>query len=200
MTAREREVAVLDPHGELARAAADGDLTAMRQLLDAVAPRVLRVVRSVLGGSSPDAEDVAQESLIALVRALPAFRGECPADGYAARIAVRTAVAARKRRLGREQRLRELPQAIEQTEPPAAEHYAAELRKDLIRELLGELPEAQAETLALRVVLGCSLEEIASATGAPLNTVRSRLRLAKQALKERIEADAELAEKLEVRG
>src|SRR5262245_37866958 len=193
----ERERGV-DPHAELALAAADGDLTAMRRLLDAVAPRVLRVVRSVLGAACPDAEDVAQESLIALVRALPAFRGECPAGGYAARIAVRTAIAARKRSSWREQRLRDLPREEAEIEPPAAERFAAELRRRLMRELLLDLPAGQAEALALRVVLGCSLEEIASATSTPLNTVRSRLRLAKQALKQRIEDDPELADRLEV--
>src|SRR5262245_34952031 len=120
-----------DPLGELARAAAAGDLAAMRQLLDAVAPRLWRVVRSVLGPWAADVDDVAQESLIALVRALPAFRSECAVEGYAARIAVRTAVAAQKRRTGRERRLKDLPTEDEPIEPPAAERYAAELRKEL---------------------------------------------------------------------
>jgi RNA polymerase sigma-70 factor (ECF subfamily) len=66
-----------------------------------------------------------------------------------------------------------------------------------IRELLSTLPENQAETLALRVVLGMSLGEVASATGVPLNTVRSRIRLAREALMERIEANPTLLELLE---
>jgi len=52
--------------------------------------------------------------------------------------------------------------------------------------------------LALRVMLGWSLEDVAQATGAPLNTVRSRVRLAKEALRRRIEADPSLADRLEV--
>ena len=50
----------------------------------------------------------------------------------------------------------------------------------------------------LRVVMGFSLAEVAEATGAPINTVRSRVRLSKEALRRRIEEDPALAETLEV--
>ena len=38
------------------------------------------------------------------------------------------------------------------------------------------------------------MQEVADATGAPVNTVRSRLRLAKEALRHRIEKDPAFAE------
>ena len=60
-----------------------------------------------------------------------------------------------------------------------------------MRELLAAIPTEQGETLAMRVVLGWSLEEIAAHTRVPVNTVRSRLRLAKEAMRRRIEADAD---------
>ena len=50
----------------------------------------------------------------------------------------------------------------------------------------------------MRVVLGWSLEEIAAHSGAPLNTVRSRLRLAKEGLRRRIENLPGMLEALEV--
>ena len=75
----------------------------------------------------------------------------------------------------------------------------ADRRKNAVRELLGVLPPEQAEALALRVALGWSLEEIAAASSTPLNTVRSRLRLAKEALRRKIESDPVLSEELEVR-
>lgn len=71
-------------------------------------------------------------------------------------------------------------------------------RRNLVRTLLAELPPAQAEALALYVVVGYCLEEVACATSTPLNTVRSRLRLARRALKERIESDPMLIEELDV--
>jgi RNA polymerase sigma-70 factor (ECF subfamily) len=51
----------------------------------------------------------------------------------------------------------------------------------------------------MRVVLGWSLEEIAAHTRVPVNTVRSRLRLAKEAMRRRIEADSDLVEALEIK-
>jgi RNA polymerase sigma-70 factor (ECF subfamily) len=68
----------------------------------------------------------------------------------------------------------------------------------LLRGLLEIIPQEQAEALALRTMLGWSLQEIAAASAVPLNTVRSRLRLAKEALRSKIEADSSLAEALGV--
>lgn len=187
----------------LAFAAGKGDSVATTQLVRAVAPRVVRVVRLVLGGGHPDVDDAVQQSLIAFVQALPAFRGECEPAGYASKIAVRTAVAQRRR--VRTLRAREDDAAeTEGMQAPACEspgeQASSHRRKELLRELLAELPEEQSEALALRVVLGWSLEEIAASSGAPLNTVRSRLRLAKEALKRRIEESPALASELEVAG
>jgi RNA polymerase sigma-70 factor (ECF subfamily) len=77
------------------------------------------------------------------------------------------------------------------------EDVLSERRRQVVRELLDQLPEEQAETFALRVAMGFSLPEVAAATGAPLNTVRSRIRLAKEALRRRIDADPRLLELLE---
>ena len=86
----------------------------------------------------------------------------------------------------------------ETSAPSPVEVSGAQRRRELLRELLARLPEEQAETLALRVVLGWSLDEIASATGAPTNTVRSRMRLAKDALRKSIEKSPGLSEELGV--
>lgn len=184
----------------LARAAAGGDVTATRKLLESVAPRVSRVVRVVLGAGNPDVDDVIQQALIGLVQALPSFRGECEPASYASRIALRAAVAARKQARSRRARQDdgvELERVECDAELPSDAARAARRRKAVL-ELLAELPDEQAESMALRFVLGWSLDEVARGTGAPVNTVRSRLRLAKEALRRRIEADPTLADALEV--
>lgn len=182
----------------LARAAAQGDSAATGQLLRVLAPRLGRVVRAVLGGGHPDLDDAIQQSLIGLVQALPAFRGDCEPLGYATIIAVRTAVATRKRSRTDQSRREDGIEAdlMEGHQPSPGEQAAATHRKELLRELLDDLPSEQAEALAMRVVLGWSIKEIATHSGAPLNTVRSRLRLAKEALKNRIEEDPGLVEAL----
>lgn len=182
----------------LARAAGSGDARAMKQLLEALTSRVSRVVRVVLGAGHPEVDDVTQLSLIAFTQALSAFRGECQPTHYASRIAVRTAVNARRRSRALQARHDDLSEAEGIETSTAHDEVMAERRKRLVRDLLGVIPEEQAEALALRVALGWSLEEIAEASGAPLNTVRSRLRLAKEALRKRIESDPVLREELEV--
>jgi RNA polymerase sigma factor (sigma-70 family) len=186
------------PMMALARAAAAGDSNATGQLLRAVAPRLGRVVRAVLGGGHPDLDDAVQQSLIGLVQALPAFRGDCEPIGYATIIAVRTAVAARKRSRTDQSRREDGVEAdlMAGSNLSAGEEVAANHRKELLRDLLDDLPVEQAEALAMRVCLGWSIKEIATHSGAPLNTVRSRLRLAKEALKSRIEGDADLVDAL----
>jgi RNA polymerase sigma-70 factor (ECF subfamily) len=191
------------PSGEsapmaLARAASAGDARATRQLLELVGPRLSAVTRVVLGPAHPDADDALQQSLIAFVQALPSFRGDCEPARFAARIAVRTALAARRRAVARQVRHDDLvdPDALPDWPEASAATAMAERRGALVRELLEGLPEEQAESLALRVVLGWTLDEVASAMGVPVNTVRSRVRLAKEAMRRRIQADPVLREML----
>ncbi len=47
---------------------------AIRTLVVTLGPTMLQMVRRVLGPGDPDAEDVYQEAVIGLVKALPGFR------------------------------------------------------------------------------------------------------------------------------
>jgi RNA polymerase sigma factor (sigma-70 family) len=187
---------------DVAAAAATGDARATKMLLQRLAPRVARSVRLVMGTQHADFDDAVQLSLIALIQALPAFRGDCEPEHYASRIAVRTAMATRRRSSKRGARTDgsvEMERLVDDGPVASSQAVSAQTR-DLLRGLLDTLPEEQAETLALRVVLGWTLGEVAEATSAPLNTVRSRLRLAKESLRARLEANSELLLALEVEG
>jgi RNA polymerase sigma factor (sigma-70 family) len=186
-----------DPLAALAERAADGEEIAMRALLQALVPLLLSSVRAILGRGGALAEDITQEALVGFVHALPAFRGECTVLHYASRIAVRTAIAARRREVFDREKLAALHLShapLEEAPPSPGEAALAAKKKAIVRSLLDELPDIQADTIALRVVLGYSMQEVADATGAPVNTVRSRLRLAKEALRHRIERDPQMAE------
>ena len=69
-------------------------------------------------------------------------------------------------------------------------------RRRLLSQLLAEIPEEQASALAQRVLLGLTLEEVAHESGAPFNTVRSRIRMAREALQSRLRARPDLLEEL----
>jgi RNA polymerase sigma-70 factor (ECF subfamily) len=87
--------------------------------------------------------------------------------------------------------------------PPASsesspiERALAARRRIVLRDLCDALPHAQSEALILHCVLGFTVEEIADAGQIPPNTVRSRLRIAKEALRARIVRDPTLREALE---
>ena len=183
----------VDPLRALAAAAAAGDTTAQRTFLIETGSSLLRTVRAVLGPAHPEVEDVLQETMTAVHLALPGFRGECSTLHFACRIAVQSAMNARRRARIRARHLshefdEELAEFARDGESPA-DFLAAARRRSVLRELLGELPEAQAEVLALHTILGHTVEETAQITGAPLNTVRSRLRAALAALRRAAQGD-----------
>ena len=179
---------------DLTARAAAGDLAATQEFLAYVWPTLSRVAAGVLGARHPDLDDAVQQSMIALVRALPAFRGECHPAGYATRITLRVALRVR-RNVKRDTSRREALGLLAPDDDIATnDDVLSARRRELLRELLEDLPEEQAEALTLRVVMGWSLEEVSRASGAPINTVRSRVRLAKEALRARIEALPALAE------
>ena len=185
----------------LARAALDGDVGALRTLVTSVTPSILRMVRRVIGASHPDVEDVAQECAVEFVTALRRFRGESSIRHFATRVALRTAMNARRRQRAAK-RNHGLASELEADEtagegaPPDA-LVASRVGAQLARELCDALPPPQAEALALHCVLGYTMSEVAAICGAPLETVRSRLRSAKTALVALALADPRLRDLVE---
>lgn len=187
-----------DPLRHLAAAAITGNLDAERTLLVSMGPALLKVVRGVLGSAASDVEDTLQESMVAVHLALPGFRGECTTLHFACRIAVQTAMNARRRAGYRTKHTpntapSELAELASLDLSPA-DLVAAERRREALRQLLHELPDPQAEVLALHVLLGYTVEEVAAATAVPTNTVRSRLRNGLAKLRVRVRSDGALLE------
>lgn len=174
-----------------------GDPAAIAEVVAELAPGVLRALRALLGREHSDVEDLAQEVLLAVVVALPEFRGESTLLHFAVRIAARKSVLVRRRRrsvLGWLTSFWQGELPLLQGPSSAHEQLRGDRQRALLRSLLSELPDTQAEALMLRVVYGHSIEEISTITQTPFNTVRSRLRLAKEALRQRIEAEPKWAE------
>jgi len=171
----------------LALTARTRDPAAMRTFLEAIAPSVRSVCRGVLGAGHVDLEDTVQECLIDILRALPKYRVEGAIVHYTNRIALRASIAARKRARSREQRQNALADQAPAQNFAGSEDALPNLW--LVRALIDELSAVQAETVLMRMVLGCSVEEIAVATQVPVNTTKSRLRLAKDYLRRRLDGE-----------
>jgi RNA polymerase sigma-70 factor (ECF subfamily) len=166
----------------LARGACQGDSEGARRLFEAITPVVRRVCRGVLGQRHLDLEDAVQECLVDVLRALPQYRSEGHMVHYVTKIAIRRAILTRRRGARRLRSLRVLEdlqgsEALESSSGSAAE------QSRIVSEVIARVSEVQGETLILRVVLGFSVEEVASIMSVPVNTVRTRLRLAKNALR-----------------
>lgn len=185
----------------LASAVVRGEPLALRTFLATVVPQLLRVVRRVLGQAHPDLEDVTYEAAYAVLDGLPRFRGEGTVRHFACRVAVLTAMNVRRRE-GTSKRnaegaaceLEHLTSYVPGPEQSAADAALA----PLVRELVATLSEPLAEALTLHVILGYTVAEIAETCGVGGETVRSRLRLAKQALRKRVLGNPRLREALEV--
>ena len=184
----------------LVEAARRHEPQAVEELLAQLSQPLLRAVSALLGRDHPDVDDLVQDVLIDLVQALPSFRGECTLLHFAIRIAARKAIASRRRAVsvrGWLERFHVGQQPLRPEPQSPGDALLADSRRRLLCELLAELPEAQAETVVLRALLGHSIEETAAITRAPINTVRSRLRLAKEALRRRLEDDPSALDLLE---
>lgn len=181
----------------LARSAAERDATAASTLVLQVGGVMLSTVRQVLGPSHPETEDVAQEAVIAFLNSLKDFRGECSTRRYAQRVALFTALDARRRLVAQrrlidaDQVMEDLPAASPST--PLGDALSAR-RREILRKVLDSLPDVIAQALALHFVLGYTVDEIATATSSPPNTIWSRLRLGKQALRRLVASDSRLSD------
>jgi RNA polymerase sigma-70 factor (ECF subfamily) len=194
---------LVDPLRALATLAASGDRRAQRTLLVELGPSLLRTARAILGAQNPEAEDALQESMAALISALPGFRGECTVRHFCSRVALQTALKVRRRARLRTKyvavALGDELADIASLELSPVEQSEALRRREALRELLLELPEIHSEVLALHVVLGFTVEETAATLSIPVNTVRSRLRRALASLRDSVQGDPSALEVLRTR-
>jgi len=119
--------------------------------------------------------DVVQEVFITAYRRLAVLDAEVSPRGWLYAVTRRVVFRIRRtaaRTARREAALRRVPEEL------ASPHARGDAAADLER-LLGALDEAQREVLVMADLLGMSGPEMASQTGVPLDTVYSRLRLAR---------------------
>ena len=164
-------------------AAVGGDRAAAQELCRELVPRVRNLVRYLLRGDSR-VDDVAQEALIAVLRGLGTFRGEGRFESWVDRVVARTAFAAIRRiRAETQPGERSAIDADADAEGTVAAGESYVLRRELAQ-ALDRLPSDQRESLVLHFAVGMTVPEIAEAMATPFETVRSRLRLGKAALRE----------------
>jgi RNA polymerase sigma-70 factor (ECF subfamily) len=181
-----------EPDGPGSPAAADlvvaaqrGDEHAFRLLYREVQPRLLRYLRTLVGG---DAEDVAADAWLEITRSLAGFRGDLDGfRGWAATIA-------RHHALDHLRRLRRRPSLdvpVEELTELAADDDTAggaldAMSTDTAIALITTLPRDQAEAVMLRVVLGLDAEAAGKVLGKRAGAVRTAAHRGLRRLAERL--------------
>ena len=159
---------------------ARGGTAAVRELFDRHAARILNLVYPIVG-SLPMAEDVTQETFLALMEHAEQYRPEGKFRAWLSRIAINTALMElRERRRTAEA---DLERAIAEALRPDEELARAQA-SDIVLRALAELPEDQRIAVVLKKVEGLSYEEIAETLAVNMGTAQSRVHYGLRRLRE----------------
>ncbi len=164
-----------------------GDTAAFGVLVE----RFQRLVASVAwryGVRRDDIEDVVSDVFVKVYENLRRFRADHPFATWLYRLAVNHVID-RSRRLAREQKRAELPEALADPAPDPAERAETSEDARRVRRALAALPPRYREALFLVYVEGFKLEEVSRSLGVPLGTVKTRLMRGRQALRRALEPD-----------
>jgi RNA polymerase sigma-70 factor (ECF subfamily) len=160
------------------------------QIIRDYAPRVYTLARRILG-SEADAEDVAQDVLMTVVRKLPTFRGDAAIGTWLHRVTVNAALAYRRKRARRSEHVigPEPLENLPETEPPHGPFHPwsnapdANLlnqeTRELIEQAIANLPEIYRDVYVLADVEGLPNAEIGDILGLQVPAVKSRLHRAR---------------------
>jgi RNA polymerase sigma-70 factor, ECF subfamily len=162
------------------------DIDAFRQLFQSYAPRVKSYMMRQ-GADANTAEELAQETLLTVWRKAALYSGE---KGSPTTWIFTIARNLRIDRLRKEFPWQELPEGHEETASSdiAPDEAVSEFeRKKRVQAALATLPEDQQEVVVLSYIDGLSHSEIADRLKVPLGTVKSRMRLAYQKIRESVE-------------
>jgi RNA polymerase sigma-70 factor (ECF subfamily) len=171
-----------DPARLINRVGTTQDRDAFVELFGHYAPRVKAMM--IRRGASPDrADDLAQETLVRLWRKAAQYDpARASASAWVYTIARNVSVDA-MRREGRATAWTE-EEGVDLDEPER-QLLAAE-REALVQATIVSLPEEQLRVIRMSFFDGLPHSQIADLLGLPLGTVKSRIRLALQRLKDRL--------------
>ncbi|HRY29104.1 MAG TPA: RNA polymerase sigma factor [Elusimicrobiota bacterium] len=138
--------------------------------------------------NATEADDAAQEVFVKAFQALGRFQGRSRFSTWLYRVAYRHCLDLLRSRGRRRTDSLEvlLEERGEGAMPVAASSGGAALEnREVLEKILSSLPPEYRLILTLREAQGLSYEELAAATGTTLDSVKARLRRARQALEEK---------------
>lgn len=174
---------------DLLAAFAGGDRAAALTLTERLTPRVLAQAFRVLGQRA-EAEDVAQEAMMRLWRIAPDWEPDrAQVTTWLYRV-VANLCTDRLRKRGRGVPLDQVAEPVDDT-PSAAQGLQNTARTQALRDALADLPERQAQAVALRHLEDLGNAEIAAIMDTNVRTVESLIARGKRWLSARLEGRKE---------
>ena len=153
-----------------------GDPEAAREFYDLYSARIFRFIRHALGDAADaDAQDILQETFMALAEAIPFFRGDSSLFTFACAIAHRKTISFIRTRARRGNLMRTHQNEAIQTD------IAAQPDEDM-RNALASLGADHREVLVLKYIEDMTVAEIAAVLTIGEHAVESRLARARKAL------------------
>ena len=168
---------------ELVRKAQNGDKNAFIELIKQNEHRVAATVIGMLG-SSPEADDVGQETFIRFYQSLDKFRGESSVGTYLTRIAINLSLNELKRRKRRNTHFFSQGEEKMGKAPDKKNRKNKKELKDIVHLGIEKLDPKYRAVVVLRLIEGYSTNETAQILRLPVGTVLSRLARAQKNLKE----------------
>jgi RNA polymerase sigma factor (sigma-70 family) len=153
------------------------------EVLAAHGSALSRLARSYVA-TTADRDDLVQDIIVAIWRALPRFRGECSERTFVFRIAHNRAIAyITRRRLPIEDAAEEFD--VEDSRPNPEETLSAEQQGQRLLDAVQRLPVNHRQVMTL-MLEGLSYSEIADVLGISETNVGARLTRARQLLRARL--------------
>lgn len=175
----------------LALAMARGDTGAFDTFYERYVDRLYRMIYYQLSAHQADAEDVLQETMIAAIRAIHAYRGDARLFTWLCGIAHHK-ITDHRRRGGPQGERNPVPLPEDGNLPAdgqAAFIQATETRV-VVRQALAALPDRERDVLLMKYANGLTVEEIARATKSSPKAVESLLGRARVRLREVMNREA----------
>lgn len=180
----------------LIKGAQRGEPRALRELLERHRGDVTRIAFRVLGPSA-DLEDVVQEALIQLYRALPSYKGQSKFSTWLYRVVTNVARMHLRKLRSRPQLTGASAEVLDREPQPSPGPHAEVERNERVAALyvhLERLSDKKRTVLVLHDLAGLGAAEVAEIVGAPVLTVRTRLFYARKELYAALAGDPALAD------
>lgn len=168
---------------ELIINASRGDVSAFKEIYE-ISSTYLYTICYRITGNKEDAEEAAQDAFVSIYRNLGKFEFKSSFKTWIYRIATNMAINIYRKRSKERRRTVTFDEGIDPDKHREEKLTPAEEKegKEIVRSMLESLPEEQKACVVLKDIEGLKYEEIAEVLKININTVRSRLKRAREKL------------------